>query len=1210
MRSIQIKNNNEIKTIKENQSLGEKVNYQININNNKNKLFLPMIKKNICFSDRSPLNNQKNYLEGFKPKEDKKIRNKISSKDINKLNIKFLSLNNKKSEDKIFAILKKIKIIDKYINNQNNLLNDDLFDNDSFNKNNLLLLNKYYKDLKEYKNNKNEIKNNFSETPKKLKTILINGPELSYYTTNSNTNPKNIKNKIYENSYNKYVKTENNKNEEKKHELIIHHIFFEWIKNHINYFNNNHLNKILNKNNELNHSYDLSLNSLKYLNRKIKAKKLEKNKKIRSAFISKNNKIKIKFNLAYNNDIFFKNKIFNNLIDRIKFINEDNIDFNYLNTKSFKNLFNVFKKKENLNKKYINKTISIENNDDNDSDSEEIKIIKKEMLSLKKSKNFLGRFLHKLFQKDKKENIEKYFKDNEYSKVAESKENLINKSFLFKKYLNTKKKEIKEKEKENINYNSNKSVKIEKKLNISNLIDKINFIGFNPGNKPKDNHKIIEYKIRNKNKNSKTLEKNHNTLKESSDFGKKYYNIVLISSPEKITKKKKIIIEPLEIQKPNYNTLDNKESLVNNDYKHIKVNKSTNTNVRIYLKNSNKDINSNIKAYFKNSDQMINLNNSLSANNIKDNPTSLYHYNNLTSTISNNKNNINENNEKEFDYSNSSYYSGIITKKGIKNSSNSNLDKYIKSDIKKNLNSKFIQYHHKNDRDNREISELTNLNGINTHVKGNIKGLINNNIKNKKLFIRNKKIKYKIFKTHNNYDDFNENNKEENNTEEITDSSKDNSKSFDSSNDENSEISNYNNENIDEEVNMPENLTNNFQSSSIKEEKDKGKNYLNIEYNKSRKFGKHFSTKEKLPKVKENIGQINGRRNSYAFIPSFNISKERKSISKSIKIRNNFNDKDEDNLEKNEMIFSSNRDENDKLYENEKYEKNNVINDNDNHNDNDNDDISENNITNNQNNYQSKKTKKDLELEKILSNKSPRMKSKTNKKRKITSSKDYNEEDEESELEFIKIVKKRKKSLKHRKSITNLLNINEEDLKKNTELNIGHNSGLNEEDMKKLIIYSTKLRKLAEIDDKIKTEEMIQMEKEIKEKYNEIINKYLVKQQYKGLLKKKGKIKKRPLKILYEEKNEEEAEIEMQLNIKEKKQKESNDIGTKIEDNEEKEKDIEEEVENNVKKKEKKKLIYDNSYLFNKNKKENNIAIKKEVLDILQNKNKSNNLKI
>ena len=33
MRSIQNKNNNEIKTIKENQSLGEKVNHQININN-------------------------------------------------------------------------------------------------------------------------------------------------------------------------------------------------------------------------------------------------------------------------------------------------------------------------------------------------------------------------------------------------------------------------------------------------------------------------------------------------------------------------------------------------------------------------------------------------------------------------------------------------------------------------------------------------------------------------------------------------------------------------------------------------------------------------------------------------------------------------------------------------------------------------------------------------------------------------------------------------------------------------------------------------------------------------------------------------------------------------------------------------------------------------------------------------------------------------
>ena len=43
--------------------------------------------------------------------------------------------------------------------------------------------------------------------------------------------------------------------------------------------------------------------------------------------------------------------------------------------------------------------------------------------------------------------------------------------------------------------------------------------------------------------------------------------------------------------------------------------------------------------------------------------------------------------------------------------------------------------------------------------------------------------------------------------------------------------------------------------------------------------------------------------------------------------------------------------------------------------------------------------------------------------------------------------------------------------------------------------------------------------------------------------------------------------------------------------------------------KEKKELIYDNTYLFKKNKKVKNIAIKKEVLDILQSKNNSSTKK-
>ena len=80
----------------------------------------------------------------------------------------------------------------------------------------------------------------------------------------------------------------------------------------------------------------------------------------------------------------------------------------------------------------------------------------------------------------------------------------------------------------------------------------------------------------------------------------------------------------------------------------------------------------------------------------------------------------------------------------------------------------------------------------------------------------------------------------------------------------------------------------------------------------------------------------------------------------------------------------------------------------------------------------------------------------------------------------------------------------------------------------------------------------------------------------------------------------------MQLKIKERKKKvdkKKTYVKTKIIDSEEEE--LEKEQEIIEKKKEEKKLIYDNSYLFNKDKKDNDITIKKEVLDILNGTNNS-----
>ena len=110
------------------------------------------------------------------------------------------------------------------------------------------------------------------------------------------------------------------------------------------------------------------------------------------------------------------------------------------------------------------------------------------------------------------------------------------------------------------------------------------------------------------------------------------------------------------------------------------------------------------------------------------------------------------------------------------------------------------------------------------------------------------------------------------------------------------------------------------------------------------------------------------------------------------------------------------------------------------------------------------------------------------------------------------------------------------------------------------------------------------MEKDIREKYNGILNQFLVKQKYNDLLKRKGDLRKRRFRILYEEINENENEIEWVLKIKEEIV-EKKHRRTRIGDNDEKKP---------------KKLIYDNSYLFRKEKKDKNLVIKKEVLDILQ----------
>ena len=186
------------------------------------------------------------------------------------------------------------------------------------------------------------------------------------------------------------------------------------------------------------------------------------------------------------------------------------------------------------------------------------------------------------------------------------------------------------------------------------------------------------------------------------------------------------------------------------------------------------------------------------------------------------------------------------------------------------------------------------------------------------------------------------------------------------------------------------------------------------------------------------------------------------------------------------------------------------------------------NILTNQNNYtydndiltdpSLNNIKKDLELDNIISKQSSKRKSKTIKKITDKQSKEDEELEEESEYEVEKEIKKKKKHLKEINSLMNYLNSNDENADKNNQLKINYSNFLSEEDVNKLMTYSKQLKKIYELDDKEKTEDIIQIEKEIKQRYNGILTKYLINRKYKDLLKEKKYSNEKRLKFLLEKK--------------------------------------------------------------------------------------------
>ena len=248
---------------------------RINLNNNTFKKYnlLPIISKNGIFFDTNNLNKvNKKSLEGFKPIEDNKIRNKIRMKNYNKpLSVKYLSLHedNKQFDNYIKSILKINKNNLNIQNNRYDSNNDDFFKNNHNIKDKLNILNKYLN--KTYEKEKKEFKKYYNENEDFLNEILANEiitktttefiDEENYKNTNrlfthfspipreADVNPPmNVdskksydtldRNRFYSNDrkYCPNLKTEKIKKKIKESndkDLIVHNVFFEWVVDNV-----------------------------------------------------------------------------------------------------------------------------------------------------------------------------------------------------------------------------------------------------------------------------------------------------------------------------------------------------------------------------------------------------------------------------------------------------------------------------------------------------------------------------------------------------------------------------------------------------------------------------------------------------------------------------------------------------------------------------------------------------------------------------------------------------------------------------------------------------------------------------------------------------------------------------------------------------------------------------------------------------------------
>ena len=1248
---------------------------------------LPIISKHgLLFNTNRLLTLNKKSLEGFKPIEDNKIRNKFKLKNIkNPLSIKYLSLKEKKDKFDIntISIFKKDKFGNFNISNQRyatNINNEEFFNKNEHLNQKLNILNKYlnktyerhkkqfkkyYEDNKDYLkelltieilnetsrlkfmddktiNNSNRLYTSFSPNPRKisLKSSIINNNIISHEIINDlkKTNIKKCsacyRKKILEENNNILNEEKENENlniKEEEKELIIHNVFFEWVMDNVimkinncklfnysyNLFNKNLLlsaqksiKHILNKeiktlsnylfknSSNLNNSYDSLINSLRpqssyIIKLRNKSKKINEKteKKLKSANSSKtnyynidelfnsintNNNVKNNDNEKDNDDI--KQKILSKLIEKINNSNiKDNLDIKNLSHKKLKNIGMVISaKKKFMNENDLSNSIKntyISNRIDN---SKDMSLLSKTPRDIKIEEHLKGGLNKYKSPKMKRKDYIKLFISKYYSKNYQN---------FFKK-LN----------KINSNDNDNNSFGLTEKTEDSFNNKKILPLISNDNNKRilhnlRNQIKLKDYNLFNKDglnndNNNKSNEKDKNKVINRNEH-RHLFNIVLISNPESIcSKREEIIISEqsrinTDFPKVNSNSI-NKNKISSYSLRDKQKEKKLYENI---IRNNNKIESPKSNSIEKINKDKIKINEIIKRNNLKNADIKIY---------LNNVKNINYeiNKDKSIDKNENYYMNKNEIKEMQKESSSSKINEL----------KKIIEYNKKIEMDEDE-GDLKKIDEKNIEKEID-KDKYNNNIKE-----RHKEIYKKI--------------------------------SLSSSKKEIKEIKKIND--LKEKENKKEEKILNKLENDIKKEKE-AKNKVNEK-------GK--------PKVKEKEHQKEeNKTNKKDIIKNEKIEKKSEEKKEEKKKEKN---KETKRIKKEEKHEEKKEEKKEEKYEEnyeEKYEENNEENNEENSEENNEENVNEDggNLIEKEEKEKTKENKKDENIENIMikssdinkdNNKDLDLenilsigKSKTKKKKKnhqkssqniksqnIKSQKDQEdskpmEPKPEPQIEFIPIKKRKSKQIGNltlKSPLINLINKQKEKEKekelenKNKEKKQSLSKSkddINEEDQQNLLSYAKQLNILKELNNKNKTEDSLQREKEIKERYKDIISKYLYNLKLKELVKKKEKFKnyeKSKIKVQYnnEKEIEDDTETELILKIKEEekenteKENTEKELSILLEDEENDSKELNGMV----------KLIYDNSYLFKHKKKD--IQIKQEVLNILNNsKNLENNEKI